>query len=231
MSSPVSLLQCERAPEVAPVHIWTKSALLRYVGGLSNPSKMPGYGYSLPADECSVWSRLRQVAGSTCSHCYAHKGRYGFPAVQSALHRRLESIGLPLWADVMSELIVRTGNQWFRWHDSGDLQSSDHLDAICRVCRLTPDVHHWLPTREYRIVQEYIAAGNPIPNNLNIRLSAHMVDGPAPLLEGLTASTVSTGSAPMDDSHSCPAPAQGNKCDTCRACWNPDVRVVDYHVH
>ena len=32
------------------------------VGGLSNPSKMPGYGYGLSAFDCSVGSKLRPYA-------------------------------------------------------------------------------------------------------------------------------------------------------------------------
>jgi len=30
------------------------------VGGLSNPSKMPGFGYSLPAEKCGAGSKLRE---------------------------------------------------------------------------------------------------------------------------------------------------------------------------
>ena len=39
------------------------------VGGLSNPSKMPGYGYGLSAFDCSVGSKLRLIKNSTCSMC------------------------------------------------------------------------------------------------------------------------------------------------------------------
>ena len=37
------------------------------VGGLSNPSKMPGYGYGLSAFDCAVGSKLRLIKNSTCS--------------------------------------------------------------------------------------------------------------------------------------------------------------------
>ncbi len=52
------------------------------VGGLSKPSKMPSYGYSLSAFKCKVGSKLREVLNSTCANCYALKGRYIFPNVQ-----------------------------------------------------------------------------------------------------------------------------------------------------
>lgn len=205
------------------------------VGGkLSNPSKMPGYGYGLPAKECSTGSRLRPVKGSTCHGCYALKGHYMFPSVQAAQYRRLDSITDPRWAPAMAELITRKCSKvpWFRWHDSGDLQSVAHLAAICDVAAATPNVSHWLPTREYRIVAEYRKAGGVIPANLTVRMSAHMVGGKVPTFAApLTVSTVSKGDASYPDAHHCPARHQGNSCGDCRACWSPDVSHVDYHIH
>lgn len=210
---------------------WTKSDLQRYVGSLSNPSKMPGYGYSLPARECITGSKLRPVEGTVCHDCYALKNRFLFPKVQGAMYRRLEAITKPLWVRVMAELINRTGNQYFRWHDSGDLQSVKHLERIVAVCNLTPAVFHWLPTREYRIVQRYMKKGGVVPENLTIRVSGHRVNGPAPKIEGATSSTVSSGQSARADSHVCPAPTQGNNCGECRACWSRDVPLVEYHLH
>ena len=212
------------------VSTWTKSDLVRYVGGLSNPSKMPCMGYSLPAQECMTGSKLREVAGTTCSICYAHKGRFRFPKVMGAMYRRLESIREPLWVSAMAELIRRTGNGYFRWHDSGDLQSTNHLQKIVDVCLKTPEVMHWLPTREYQVVQRFIIDGGVIPENLNVRISAHMVDGPAPAIIGFTGSIVSSGEPP-EGVHTCPAPLQGGKCGDCRACWDKGVDLVNYHAH
>jgi len=136
----------------------------------------------------------------------------------------------------MAELIARKSRKvaYFRWHDSGDLQSVDHLANICKVAELTPDVAHWLPTREYRIVSEYVESGGTIPANLNIRLSAHMIGGAVPTFPRLAGQvTISTVSADDSyaDAHNCPARFQGNECGDCRACWSPDVAHVDYHLH
>lgn len=215
--------------ETRSVEDWRTVELEAYVGGLSRPGKMPGYAYSLPAAECQVGGSLQKVEGSVCHGCYAMKGRYGFPVVQSALYRRLASIERPLWSAAMAELIRRKGETYFRWHDSGDIQSTDHLAAICEVAAATPEVRHWIPTREYRIVAEYRKSGGVIPPNLAVRLSAHMVDGTAPQV-GLPVSEVFTD-APSKDAHRCPAPEQGNQCGDCRACWDPTVEVVAYHLH
>ena len=117
-------------------------------GGLSKPSKMPGYAYNLPAIHCKTGSKLAQVPGTTCHGCYALKGRYRFPNVMDAMMRRLASISRPDWARTMAADINARKSRWFRWHDSGDIQSVKHLLKIFQVCRMTPDVAHWLPTRE-----------------------------------------------------------------------------------
>jgi hypothetical protein len=213
---------------------WTIKALDAYIGGLSDPSKMPGYAFSLPAKECRTGSKLRTVAGSVCHGCYAMKGRYVFPIVEAAMYRRLGLLTQPHWAEAIAELINRRASKHthFRWHDSGDLQSVEHLAQICRAAELSPTVAHWLPTREYRTVRDYLAAGGTIPPNLNVRMSAHMLGGVIPRFPRLpvTVSTVTKGAAPKG-AHSCPAPQQGNVCGSCRACWDRTITVVNYHYH
>lgn len=228
-----ALLELERSAAVAG---WTRKALWAYVGGLSTPSKMPGYSYGLPAAECITGTKLRAVEGSTCGSCYAfERGNYRWKTTTDAQYRRLSTIGLPLWADAMAELINRLApkHPHFRWHDSGDLQSVDHLRRICEVCERTPDVQHWIPTREYRMVADYVRAGGIVPPNLSIRMSAHMLGGRLPAFPGLPV-TVSSVSRTADDyqgAHRCPAPDQGGSCGDCRACWSRDVPHVDYHIH
>ncbi len=220
-----------RASGISEPETWTKSELVRYVGSFSNPSKMPGYAYSLPAAECVTGSALRPIEGTVCFDCYALKNRFKFPSVIGAMYRRLERITAPLWVRAMAELIRRTGLDVFRWHDSGDLQSMEHLERIIAVCKATPKVKHWLPSREYLMVQTYIDNGGKIPANLNIRLSGHLVDGPAPRIKGTTRSVVSRSEHGKNGAHVCPSRLQGNKCGKCRACWDKTVPLVDYPLH
>jgi hypothetical protein len=69
---------------------------LKLVGGLSKPSKMPGWAYGIPAKECKTGKKLQNVEGSTCYGCYALKGCYVFKVVQEAQYRRLASIKSPI---------------------------------------------------------------------------------------------------------------------------------------
>ena len=188
---------------------------------------MPGKASNLPAAECKTGAKLVKIPGSVCHECFARKGNYARYAktVQPALYRRLDSIRHPQWVDAMVTLLERQTVD-FRWHDSGDLQSVEHLNRICQIASRTPNIRHWLPTREYKIVTDYRKVGGTIPANLTIRLSAHMVDGAPPTGFGLPTSTVSS-----NGDANCPAPKQGNKCGDCRRCWNPAVQNVAYGLH
>jgi len=190
------------------------------VGGLSKPSKMPGWSYGLPAKECKTGSKLRDVKGSTCYGCYALKGCYVFPVVQAAQYKRLESIKHPLWSGAMALLINRKKPNIFRWHDSGDIQDEAHLMKIYAVCRLTPSRRHWMPTRE-----PWVKAFLPLcPDNLIIRFSMPMVNQ-APASSWPHTSTVVDGGA------SCPSAQQGNQCLDCRNCWNKEIPNISYGFH
>jgi hypothetical protein len=196
-------------------------------GGLSNTSKMPCKSYSLPATKCNVGSKLVDIKGSVCNDCYALKGMYRFPNVKNAMEKRYKSVDHVEWVDAMVTLIGK--DEYFRWHDSGDIIDLLHLSKICEVCIKTPNCTHWLPTREYLIVKTFIDIGNTIPVNLTIRLSALMVDGKAPQefarRYGLTTSGVGK------DDYTCPAPKQDNECKNCRACWDKKVPTVSYRLH
>jgi len=195
-------------------------------GGLGNPSKMPGKAYGLPAQKCNVGSKLRDVDGSVCSTCYAcDKGRYAFANVKAAQERRYNSLTHILWIDAMITLIEK--EDYFRWHDSGDLQGLDHLMAIVEIAEQCPDTKFWLPTKEYGLINKYNRLGGFIPSNLIIRVSAPMVDCVS--IGGYEhSSTVHTGHW---NGFVCPAPTQNGECDDCRACWDKNVKNVSYRVH
>ena len=192
----------------------------KITGGLSKPSKMPGPAYNLPAWACKTGAKLRKVPGSPCYGCYAFKGRYNFSNVQLALKRRLEALESPLWVEAMVTLIK--GQEFFRWHDSGDIQSEQHLKNIFEVCKQTPDTKHWLPTQE----REYLKDPEAVPANLIIRLSGSKIDGPSPKAWPWTSSVVTSSEA-----RTCPAPEQGNSCGSCRACWDKNTKNVAYGKH
>ena len=190
------------------------------VGGLSKPSKMPGWSIGIPAKECKTGSKLRLIPKSVCAECYALKGCYVFQVVQAAQYKRLEAISHPDWVQAMTTLINSKKPDVFRWHDSGDVQDLQHLEKIFEVCRATPAKRHWMPTREAWIKDHMKDA----PANLVVRFSSPMIDQ-GPVKSWANTSTVST------KSRSCPAPDNNNECGSCRACWDPLVKNVEYGKH
>ena len=203
------------------------------VGGLSSPSKMPSYAWSISAKECNTGSKLAKVKGSVCYNCYALKGRYMFNNVQGALNRRLDawSSDRDKWKDAMIYLkhnkqhIVNTGH--FRFFDSGDLQGIDMLNDINTVAWASPNIRFWLPTKEYKLIKDYKETVAP---NLTIIVSAPMIDKD---YKGHTHySTVYTkDNLHMAKGYVCPASKQGNVCGSCRACWDDKVNEVSYVAH
>ena len=187
-------------------------------GSLTRTSKMPGLSYSLPAWECKTGSKLRKVKGSVCSACYALKGNYTrYKAIKAAQYDRLEKIKNSLWVAAMVVQVKR--QKYFRWHDAGDVQDLEHLNKIYSVCKLTPEVKHWMPTREAWI-KNYLYNK---PENLVIRFSPPMI--------GQRNDSWPNSSMVVETGATCPAPKQGNSCGDCRACWDPLVKVVSYGKH
>lgn len=193
-------------------------------GSLGKPSKMPGLSYGISAKLCNIGGKLAKIPGSVCFGCYAFKANYQYPSVQTAHKKRAAGLSSISWADSMIKLIRRSGETYFRWHDSGDLQSFQHLLDIVRIAEALPAVNFWLPTKEKKLVHQYRDAFGDFPENLCVRLSGAMVDGKAPEYTGNT-STVST------TVYTCKAPDQANKCLDCRDCWDRDVKNVVYKIH
>ena len=187
------------------------------VGGLSATGKMPCPSINLPAVACVTGSKLAKVPGTTCHGCYALKGRYNFKYTKIAMARRLAALQDSRWVRAM--VVLMKDRKYFRWHDSGDIQSAWHLKRILEVCKQTPSTKHWLPTREAKLLA--LMDPNIIPPNLIIRLSATKVNGAASKSWPWT-STVST------TTKTCPAPNQGGKCLDCRACWNRAIQNITY---
>ncbi len=202
-------------------------------------SKMPASTFALHTNACHVGTKLRAVEGSTCAKCYATKFERMYPTVDvghryntNAANEHIAS-NPELWAQAMalqiSKICAKFNEPYHRWFDSGDLQDVAMLKAIVRVCELTPAIHHWLPTREAKILRDYLAAGHSLPSNLVIRVSSTMIDD-KPIAGHAHTSTVHRKASPVHG-QSCDAASRGHVCGPCRACWNPAIANVSYPLH
>ena len=210
----------------------TITELNNLTGGLSSPSKMPCHSFSLPASKCKRGAELAKVAGTVCHSCYAMKGRYRFTNVQKAQQRRYDllmadkSNAYYNWSRNMIELIDRKEKSgYFRWHDSGDIQDINHLWVIDIIADALPDIQFWLPTRELAIVDEF-QQNYELSPNLTIRISADALNVGETYESGHLTSSVDS-----QYGWRCPAPNYQGKCNKCRACWQPNIKNVDYALH
>ena len=202
------------------------------IGTLSNPSKMPSYAWGIPIEYCVTGSKLALIDGTICNKCYAGKGCYVFPVVKAMYEKRYQAIELPEWVDYMAELLTQKyknldkSRRYHRWFDSGDVQSLGHLMKIFEVCELTPNIKHWLATREYQIIKDIDV--KDVPKNLCLRVSAIKIDSQPPSFWKWTSGVHKDKKA---IGRECPAYKQDGECKDCRSCWSRKVKQVSYKEH
>ncbi|MCV0393673.1 MAG: hypothetical protein K5790_10365 [Nitrosopumilus sp.] len=210
---------------------------IKVIGSLSKPSKIPTYGYALPVSTCNNGSKLHLEENTSCSCCYGFNGWYSQSWVKIAMEKRSIAIFHQDWVDAMVYLIKYHEMKEFRWHDTGDLVSVEHLSKIVCVAMKTRDTVHWLPTQEKEVLEEYWKSRGKIPlrkfvPNLKIRLSAiHINEFPDFKFAekiGVLTSMVSDGTSNV--TFNCIASFQNNKCKDCRKCWTDEPMIV-YRKH
>ena len=208
--------------------------MLPIVIRLSKTGKMPCASYSIPAESCITGSRLHKIVGSVCGSCYARKNFYRMPTVREPRDWNLavwkqcaESGMIHDWELAMVKAIGPRAI-YFRWFDSGDLQSLAMLRAIVRIAEAMPNVKFWLPTHETGILRSYTGK---FPPNLTVRKSADMIgwiDDTG--IAGVLSSSVG-GKVLPTGSEQCKAYTQGGKCLDCRACWDHSILNINYPLH
>jgi len=220
-----------------------------FAGGISSRNrKMPGSSYALPPSLCKVGGKLADVEGSVCYKCYAAKSEAMYPSVKQGWgDNYLKATSLiankpEQWAQAMAFQIrkqaEKSGENYHRWFDGGDLQSVAMMFAIVRTCELTPHIEHWMPSREAAIIKAWIKAGGVAPANLVIRISSTMI-GDAPIKGHALTSTVHRHGLPHVG-QACPSSSpehralredKASNCGTCRTCWSKEAANVSYPLH
>ena len=205
----------------------SKEEKIYYKKMLSNTSKLGVKSISLNAKKCINGSKLAKIKGSVCFKCYALRGCYQFPIVQDAMQRRLDFFNSPNFIPIMVWLLSSLRKNFFRWFDSGDVQSVIMALNILEVCKLTPSIKHWIPSKEFKIWREALKI-QKLPNNVCLRMSSPNIDQ-EPLKEFNNTSTVHENKKAFG--LECIAYKQDGKCLDCKACFNKKVKNVSYPKH
>lgn len=211
----------------------TKKEAIQLAGNVTKTSKMPCDSYSIPTEACITGAKMAKIKGSICYNCYANKGNYHrFKAnILPMQNKRLNSIKSNKWVPAMIKLI--NNQPFFRWHDSGDIQSLKHFDKICKIAEALPKTKFWIPTREYDIIKEYVKT-KVIPSNLIVRLSAMFIDKAVIIpksLQHIDNITVSNVHSKTPIGIECESYKHDGKCDDCRKCWDVKYKTISYKIH
>ena len=121
---------------------------------LSQTSKMPCKSISLNALLCNTGSVLAKIPGTPCHKCYALRGFYRMPSVKKAMDKRLTFMTSKYFVDRMVYLLAN--EDYFRWFDSGDIQSEKMGHDIIDIVELPPWCSHWLPSKEYKMCKNIL---------------------------------------------------------------------------
>ncbi len=205
-----------------------RRGLAEQLAPVSTTSKMPCPSWGISALRCRIGTLLNDTEGSVCheKNCYAKKGRFKFSNDQARLEQAYQGLFDVRWTPALIHQVRWYADRYFRLFHSGDLQGQNHLKNLVSVAQAVPDVSFWCPTRESKTVKAVLKEIGEFPENLIVRVSATMIDGPPPKGFPLTSTVVSD-----PDEANYPAPSQGGQCGACRSCWGPDVQNVAYRKH
>ena len=218
------------------IQIKTLKQARAITGGISNRNrKMPFYSYGLPVKNCITGSKLSKIKGSTCNICYAKRNMYNTYAVKTSHKKRLKGIKHPYFIQAMIyEINHLTKNQtkkkYFRWHDSGDLQSLKHLLKLVKIAIDLPKIKFWLPTNERKFIKTYLRYKKLFPSNLNERISTVFIDHEPIKKHNFNTSSTFKNIKPIN-SKICYSYKRHNQCGNCRACWSKNISNIAYKSH
>lgn len=159
-----------------------------------------------------------------CKHlCYATKGNFTFPNVKESHVNNLACfVANPkkYFDDIIEYLSGLVSYRFFRWHSSGDIVNDEYLQGMMRVARKCKGVKFLCFTKKFELVNNYLASGQKIPNNLHIVFSAWNKEFNVPNPYDLPVTYVNFKDESQNpDIPVLAIPCTGD-CPHCLACWS-----------
>lgn len=132
-------------------------------------------GYQIPSISLLPQCSCRKDA--PCAHgCYGKKGNFTYKAVQEAQRHNYDCYaqdGNAYFNEIISYLNdALISYKYFRWHTVGDIVDHNYLLGMIKVASKCKQVKFLCFTKKFDIVNDYVAHGGKIPNNLKIVFSA-----------------------------------------------------------
>ena len=158
--------------------------------------------------------------GCPCAaKCYAAKLCRLRPSVRNAYNRNFEILAnnpVDYWTQVRAAAAMA---RYFRFHVSGDIPDSVYLYDMVLTARQLPHTEFLAFTKQYSIVNDFLANGGEIPENLHLIFSEWGEGWQVPNPYNLpTAAVIFKGKEPRDNWKVC-----GGNCAECACrgvgCW------------
>ena len=171
------------------------------------------------APECSCRKDAPCAKG-----CYAKKGNFTFSNVHDS-HVANYNAYMENHREYFQQIIKAVGGKmlayrFFRWHVAGDIVDTDYLEGMCMVARACKTTKFLCFTKKFDLVNDYVATGKKIPNNLHIVFSAWHKAFKVPNPYNFPMAYVFFKKSDMNpDIPSLAIPCQGH-CESCLACWS-----------
>lgn len=100
--------------------------------------------------------------------CYARRGHFMYQNVKNKYIDNLKAYKenpKQFFEDIAHGTRL---SLYTRWHSSGDIVDEQYLAGMCWVARKNKNVQYLAFTKQFRIVNKYVADGHRIPKNLHI---------------------------------------------------------------
>ena len=115
-----------------------------------------------------------------CMHfCYDIKACLQYP--NTVIDARVRNLVILLkdrdeyFSRIIAKIARRRMNKYFRWHVAGDIVDADYFDRMVQVARLFPEWIFWTYTKNYAVVNQWIAdhgaTSDAVPSNLHVMFS------------------------------------------------------------
>lgn len=155
--------------------------------------------------------------------CYATKGHFRFKNVRDNLESNYRLyLDDPRTYFTEIKHAINDGlvsYSYFRWHAAGDFVDKPYFEGVVKVAEELPRTSFLAFTKKFELVNEYIATGGYIPDNLHIVFSAwgddFQVDNPYHFPVAYVRFESSENKSIPETAVEC-----SGDCTSCLRCWN-----------
>ena len=216
---------------------WTREMKLDYYCNLNNLVTMATNNSKLGSQICG----LSMPPVATCRNnapckkgCYACKGHQQFASVLGTYYKnlRLYNENPTLFFEQIENYLKYSGYRYMRWFDSGDMPDSNFFRRMIKLVKHLPMVRFMAFTKKYEIVNQYIANGGIIPDNLTIIYSAWDKNWNVPNPYNLPVAYVDFKNKELNPQFPQNVQQCEGKCSICYKCWHlQEGDSVIFHQH